>query len=270
MGYREDMENCRDYIDAHLDEEIELRALSERFGYSFYHFCHVFRSCNGMSAGEYLRHRRLCRAAVELSHGRSVTEAALNCGFDTPSGFTRAFCRRFGMTPSAYKKMKGGILHMTPEIKKMAGFAAIGYVLKPENDLDALENGAYWLGKDFSSVSKEDYASLTYPGYAEVGAWIRPGEKTGELYYFLGPTVKNKSFIPDGMETLEVPEAQYAVFTVPRATDPRGLHEAVKKTWKFIFSEWFDGSSYKFDQTKQDFEYYLGEDTYIYVPVTPR
>lgn len=76
MGYKEDMAQCRNYI----------AELAERFGYSFYHFCHVFQSVNGMAVAEYLRDRRLCAAASQLLLGSSVTETAMDSGFDTVSG----------------------------------------------------------------------------------------------------------------------------------------------------------------------------------------
>jgi AraC family transcriptional regulator len=264
MGYGEDMARCRKYIEEHLSEEIALRALSERLGYSFYHFCHVFRSCNGISPGEYIRQRRLFQAARALSCGMRVTDAAMCSGFDTHSGFTRAFSRQFGITPSAYKK---GVFDLLPEIKKFPAFSAIGYVLEPDERTDPRENGAYWLGKDFSSVSKEEYAKVTYPGYAEIGAWIHPEEKAGMLRYFLGATVKDIGYVPEGLVTLDVPAAEYAVFRVPAAADPQSLHDAVNATWKSIFSEWFDSCDYLFDQSKMDFEYYIGEDAFVYVPV---
>ena len=267
MGYREDMEYCRNYIDEHLYEDIDPHTLSKMISYSHFHFCHVFRSSTGMAVLEYIRDRKLNLAAVKLTSGETVTETAFDCGFETISGFTRAFRRKFGITPNKYKKMKGGYMKMKPEIKKHEAFAAIGYIVKSEQELDIHENRAFWLGKDFSSVSKEDYAKLTYPGYAEVGAWIHSKENSDQLYYFLGPTVKNKSYVPKGMEILEVPEAEYAVFTVPKATSSEELHENVNKTWKYIFNDWFDGNGYAFDQSKIDFEYYIGEETYIYIPI---
>ena len=53
---------------------------------------------------------------------------------------------------------------MTPEIKKMVAFTAVGYTLTPaEGELDILNNGAYWLSEDFKTVSDEDYAKLVVP-----------------------------------------------------------------------------------------------------------
>ena len=49
-----------------------------------------------------------------------------------------------------------------------------------------------------------------------------------------------------------------------------GLNENVKKTWKFIFNDWLDGSGCKFDHTATDFEYSLGKNTFIDVPVVKK
>ncbi len=47
---------------------------------------------------------RLDRAAAELVHGtRPVLEIALGSGFVSHEVFSRAFLRRFAMTPSAYR-----------------------------------------------------------------------------------------------------------------------------------------------------------------------
>ena len=99
---------------------------------------------------------------------------------------------------------------------------------------------------------------------------MHPEGMSDELYYFFGPVVESKSFAPAGMETLDIPEAEYAVFRVAKGADVSALHENVKKTWRFIFNDWFDNSGYVFDHTKFDFEYYLGEETYIYVPIRKR
>ena len=126
------------------------------------------------------------------------------------------------------------------------------------------------MGKDFSGVSEEDYAKLSAANRGEVGLWMHPAGKGEELYYFFGPVVENKRFVPSGMEALDIPEAEYAVFQVPKGADASALHENVKKTWRFIFNDLFDNSGSAFDHTKYDFEYYLGKETYIHVPVRKR
>lgn len=271
MRHTETMEDVLRYIDEHISQGLTAEELARVSGYSFYHFCHLFAIDMGLSVGTYLRRRRLELAAGEILQGGSITEISTKSGFETPSGFSKAFRRHYGMAPTEYKSKKGEIDVMTPEIKYVEGFSAVGYCLAPpEGEFDVLDASAYWLGKDFSSVSRADYAKLTYPGYAEIGAWMHPDQVAGEFYYFFGPQVKEKSFILDGMVLLDIPSAEYAVFLVPRGASVEEVGANVRKTWKYIFSEWFDQSEYQFDSAKIDFEYYLGKDAFIYVPVVKK
>ena len=267
IGYANDMERCLAHIDTHLSENITASELAAMLGYSFYHFCHVFKNIVGMSVGAYLRKKRLELAAGNLLDGESVTDAAMNCGYETPSGFTRAFVRRYGISPTEYKR-KGGINEMEFEIKTFGAYTAVGYSLAPaEGDLDIIDNGAYWKDKDFSSVSPEDYARLCLPNNGEIGAWIQPDDESGEFRYFFGPITKDTSFIPDGMLPLSIPENEYAVFKVASAKSAQELADNVKTTWNYIFKDWFNGSAYRYKENAIAFEYYFGEDTFVYVPI---
>jgi len=260
-----------EYIDKHISEDMSALELARSAGYSFYHFCHLFKSCTGLPPGLYLRKRRLELAANHLRGGGSVTEAAHNYGFETHAGFTKAFRKHYGITPNKYKTKKGGQNQMEPEIKKMASFTAIGYSLAPpDGDFEILDSSAYWIGNDFSSVSKEDYAKLSSINHGEVGAWMHPDEVSGAFYYFFGPIVKDTGFIPDGMVVLSVPEAEYAVFTVPEASSPEELNANIRETVKSIFTEWLDSSLWTFTHDKMLFEYYIDKETFIYVPVTKK
>lgn len=104
MDYRSDMRQCLQYIDEHIDEKITPQLLAERFKYSFYHFCYVFRICNNIPVGRYLRKRRLERAICEFQEGKSITEIALASGYNTASGFSKAFRREFGMSAREYRR----------------------------------------------------------------------------------------------------------------------------------------------------------------------
>ena len=44
-----------------------------------------------------------------------------------------------------------------------------------------------------------------------------------------------KDFVSVGMKRIDIPEAEYAVFTVPEAADAAGLHENVQKDMAFYF-----------------------------------
>ncbi|MFI6389941.1 helix-turn-helix transcriptional regulator [Nonomuraea sp. NPDC050547] len=52
-----------------------------------------------------IRRRRLERCRADLAHsGRPIHAIALRCGFASPSAFTHAFRRAFGITPRAYRR----------------------------------------------------------------------------------------------------------------------------------------------------------------------
>jgi len=289
MNYKTDMERCRNFIEAHIYEELTPRRLAELLGYSFYHFCHVFRICNNMPIGEYLRKRRLKKAVEALENRTQITDIALTFGFDTPSGFSKAFRREFGMSASEYRRRvrkqnldeKKGEMIMKVTITQKDNLKAVGYSIAPKDGqkVDIVKSAAYWWGSDFSSVSYEDYAKLAKGTADEIGMWFHPEEKDGDLSYFFGPVVDNFDFVPQGMVTVEVPSADYAVFTTDPADlahDKKAFADTIQKTWKYIFEEWFEKSDYIFDQEKVAFEFYTDKNggmdsdhavADIYIPV---
>lgn len=65
----------------------------------------------GETPGTHQRRLRLDRGAWLLLTARAtVLEIALETGFANPETFTRAFRRRFGVTPSAIRKDRGATL----------------------------------------------------------------------------------------------------------------------------------------------------------------
>ena len=268
MHYREDVERCLAYVRQHPQEEITAQTLARLVGYSYFHFCHVFKSIVGVSAGAFLREQRLFGAAQQLEQGKSVTAVAFSHGFDTVSGFSKAFRQLFGVAPSVFQKQqKGESVMIVPRFETKAAFYAAGYVLPAEENVDPQSSGAYWLGKDFSAVSAEDYAKLCAPDYAEIGTWLLPEGSSGTLCYFLGPEVRKDAAVPQQLRLLTFPAATYAVFPVPKGETMQQLHENVGEVWRFIFKDWFEHSGCVFDESARDFERYHGDETEIYVPV---
>ena len=49
---------------------------------------------------------RLFHAMRRLEAGASVTEVALEVGYDSPSAFSQAFRRQFGRSPSQHRRAR--------------------------------------------------------------------------------------------------------------------------------------------------------------------
>jgi AraC family transcriptional regulator len=99
-----------EYIDRHLDQKLELKALAEVASFSPFHFHRLFSALMGEALGDYVRRRRLEIAGVRLlSQERvSVLNIALGVGFGSAEAFTRAFRARFACSPTEWRKSKGG------------------------------------------------------------------------------------------------------------------------------------------------------------------
>jgi len=99
------IQDTMDYIEDNLKTEIRIAELSQKAGYSEYHFCQLFQMATGLSVKKYLVCRRLKHGMYEISRGARKQEVAFDYGFDTYAGFYKAFYREYGMSPSEYQKM---------------------------------------------------------------------------------------------------------------------------------------------------------------------
>ena len=104
MKRSDNMEQILAYIDAHPDKNITVGELAALLDYSFYHFCHAFSSYTGVPVAAYLRRRRMAAAARDLLSGKSSVSVAAARGFQTLSGFAKAFRKHYGLSPSEYQK----------------------------------------------------------------------------------------------------------------------------------------------------------------------
>jgi len=102
LNYKEEIQKSIEFIENHIKEDITVVEIASHAGYSLYHFCRVFSLCKGVSVMEYVRDRRLSLAATELFNGRKIIDIALDYGFETPSGFAKAFRKACGYSPTQY------------------------------------------------------------------------------------------------------------------------------------------------------------------------
>lgn len=92
------------HIQAHLEDDLSLTALSLKAGVSPFHLQRRFKAAIGETPKIYTSRLRLERAAFRLLvHDSTILDIALECGFQTPEAFLRAFRRQFGHTPSKYR-----------------------------------------------------------------------------------------------------------------------------------------------------------------------
>ncbi len=92
------------YIEMHYAKELDLEVLAKLSGFSKYHFHRIFLSIVGENLNAYIRKVRLSLSTRKLANGLSVTEVAMQSGYETPASFAKAFKERFGFSPRAFSK----------------------------------------------------------------------------------------------------------------------------------------------------------------------
>ena len=106
QNYHNRMQRVLDHIDQHLDGDLDLETVSRVAAFSKFHFHRQFMATFGLSVHRYVQLARLKRASHRLAadDAQSVTDIAMDAGYDAPDAFARAFRRRFGQSPSSFRK----------------------------------------------------------------------------------------------------------------------------------------------------------------------
>ncbi|WP_322922566.1 AraC family transcriptional regulator [Paenibacillus campi] len=294
MNYRECIQSTIDYIEQHLKQPLRVEELATRSGFSLYHFYKVFQSQTGLPVMEYIRRRRLAYAAADMASTRTLLDIALDYGFETHAGFTKAFRKTYGLSPEQYRMHATGYIPEQVDLAKLADYQLIGgmmmrptFIIKPEFKLAgyALEtrvNGenmtdipAFWERYNNENWAHTLHETIQPISHAEYGACIMNDAQSEHFRYVIGVEVDSFAHVPEGLFTTTVPAATYAVFTTPPANRADGgFVRAIQGTTTYIYNEWFPSSGYAYASGGVDFEMYdercYGNDNLvmdIYIPV---
>jgi AraC family transcriptional regulator len=100
----ERLQRVRDYVEAHLDDDLSLTVLADIACLSPYHFIRSFKEAAGVGPQRYVIQRRIERAKSLLRRTREpLALIALEAGFGDQSRFTTIFHREMGVTPGRFR-----------------------------------------------------------------------------------------------------------------------------------------------------------------------
>ena len=227
-----------DYIEQRLCDEIDEEAVSKITCCSFQQFLRVFSYIAGISLQEYIRRRKLTAAAIELRQSRqNIIELAVRYGYDTHSGFSRAFKihhnatpteisegikepqlfeRLFFLSPSSAKnksyRIEEGDLKMAKltniEFKSFGPYKVIGRAVDTKlmsNDI-AMTWGKFFADGSFHTLielckNKDNLTELP-DGVAGVMYNFR---ENGRIKYLTGIIFSAAAEVPEGFDCFELP-----------------------------------------------------------------
>jgi AraC-like DNA-binding protein/predicted transcriptional regulator YdeE len=104
MSYVKSVQRAIDFIEEHIEENIDPVSIAEEAYISVAQLYRVFYALTGHPVKDYIRKRRMSVAAESLRNStRTVEEIAWESGFDYYHSFVKAFKKIVGLTPSAYR-----------------------------------------------------------------------------------------------------------------------------------------------------------------------
>lgn len=251
------------YIENHLTEDIDGNRLAQIAGCSAYHYQRMFAYMAGVPLSEYIRRRRMSRAAVDLQAGEKVVDVALKYGYQSPTAFNRAFQAVHGTPPSAVRETAvksypplrftvtiKGAEEMEYRIEKREAFRIVGVSAPLDRDIE----------KNFAVVPQlwgRAAADGTIPRLAA----MMDGQPAGLLgvsacgdgevwrYYIAVASTQDAG----DFETYTVPAATWAVFP------GQGTNLSLQALEQRIVTEWLPTSGYEYGSAP-DVEVYLNPD----------
>ncbi|WOO36445.1 AraC family transcriptional regulator [Anaerocolumna sp. AGMB13020] len=249
MDTLENMKNAIDYIEDHLDAEIEYAKIAQIALCSQYHFQRMFAFLIGIPLSEYIRRRRLTLAAFDLQNSNEkIINLALKYGYNSPDSFSRAFMAMHEVTPSkarekgislkAYPRVTfslsiKGVVEMNYRIEQKNSFTIVGLKQRFSHINGLGEN----IAKMWSETPQETFSQIASLGNGLVGVYSGMYEDNTTDYYIAAITEKDS---PQNLYRLEIPSLTWAIFEIigPMPT-------AMAEIWGRIFSEWFPTSGYE-------------------------
>lgn len=247
------------YIESELDGEIDERRVAVLSSYSYAMFSRLFSVLTNMTLSEYIRLRKLTKAAVEINEtGAKIIDIAMKYGYESPDSFTNAFKSFHHVTPTevrngeAYRvvspiqltlSVKGG-KHMDVKIQKKQGFAVAGVKL---DNIESSSCPAVW----DQLYEKYDRDTLSRLGRGQSYGMCFDVENPSRINYMacyhVGDISKAREM---GLEVREIKEAEYAILSL-KGPVPSCIHEG----WKYAMEVFLPEQGYMHAGTP-DFEVY--------------
>jgi len=277
--YYKSVNRAVEYINNHLDKMITLSELAKSAAISEYHFHRIFKAILNESPGDYIQRLRLEKVSFLLQTSTlSIYDIAEQTGYQSAPALSKAFKKRYGTTPSAFRTSPADLtialskpvknLYIQPVIKTIFPKEVLyTRIIDPFHNKEAFRkawakliqfaelNGIPNNQDEYYCIS-HDISTITNPKHYRLYACIHTPKK-----------IKPKGIF--GIQTIQ--GGLYAVFT------HKGPYKDLETIYCNIYRYWIPNNDYGLRDTIH-FEKFLNSPdttskeellTEIYIPIIP-
>lgn len=260
MNYLEAIEKAVIFIEENLCENIRVEEIAEVANYSYYHFHRIFQAAVGESVGNYLRRRRLTKAAYDLIYtNKKILDIALRYQFKSQESFSRAFKDVYGTAPGTYRSnridqflgkksqldsLRLEHLHkgitINPVIRIIADIKVVGMRGKTKLDHNRIPELWRFFLPHINEIKSKKEPLITF-GVCELEPELRITKFQNSTDYseLVGVKVNSFADIPSGMVKKTIPAGKYAVFI------HKGNINKLSITYDYIWGTWVPYSDFE-------------------------
>lgn len=268
MEWLEKLNEALQYIEGNLDGEIKYEKAANIACCTTYHFQRMFSYIAGTPLSEYIRNRRLTKAALDLQNGEKVIDVAIRYGYESPTAFNRAFQKIHNVSPSVAQKegtfLKAyppisfkitikGVEEMEYRIVKKEEMRIVGAKALLEKNVEENFNTVPMLWQEVAQSGKiMEIASLMGPDSKGVLGVSACMDYLDKWEYYIAVETDKEAL--KGLEEYTIPACTWAVFP-----GEGQMPTAIQDIEKRAITEWLPTSGYEYADAP-DIELYLNQD----------
>ncbi|WP_105614689.1 AraC family transcriptional regulator [Vallitalea okinawensis] len=257
MEWLKRLSQAIDYIEINLEGDISYDEAAKIACCSTYYFQRMFTYVAGIPLSEYIRRRRMTKAAFDLQiSDAKVIDIGSKYGYDVPSSFNRAFQKVHGVAPTQ-ARVDGTSLNAYPPISfkiTVTGGERMKYRLEKREAFrivgvrTGLQEG---MEENFKIVPGFWDSILKSSRFSQIGQLsnqepqgilgVTVYQNSEEIYYYIGSATDQA--VQDDMVEFEVPAATWVIFECDGH-----FQESIQTIYRRFLTEWLPFSGYEYAQ----------------------
>lgn len=255
MEWLKHLSQAIDYIEDNLDNDISYDKAAQIACCSTYYFQRMFSYVAGIPLSDYVRCRRMTKAAFELQISDiKVMEIGSKYGYTSPTAFNRAFHNVHGVSPTE-ARMEGTKLNSYTRLSfsvNITGGESMRYRVETKDPIRVV-------GTRVSLVEEAEQNFITVPKFWDtilkgntflkiceltnqdpIGILgITVYEKPQEIYYYIAASTDKEA--PKKLYEYQIPAATWIIF------ECEGRYpESIQTIFKRFLTEWLPFSGYEY------------------------